>query len=1044
MDGLSNNHLRTPEEIRYTDCSSISPSGQLTSPVPFESVSQEVYHYMPGNNTNQQVMPPEMYWPYNNEPGRTSYNTSYTTPTGQYSYWRSSPYPNADVMMCKDWSSPSPDIFSYCPPPWPIETMSGCQGGNLHLVTHTNWPTSVATTSCEQGSNVDVPVSEAALPEDTGFARQQLSPCDYMATTDLDGLKIHLAKVVSPKMSVNGNTDKLIATQTEWRLKTRTSNNDEKYSPSLSSKVKSRKPELYKRQKILQRKREYAIREALNHLNSLLPLDNPNRKLSKNMILQTAIEYIRSLQEEFNITVDPQSNTEPEGPNIDPRGTPEIKEKRKKRKGDEGGKKSGEAIISKRQALKARRRPSSSKKLLFQSANHVPPTFSPQSAGSSDHPRDSSLSSSQSSAESLSDSSQTSSESSWPQDIVNSPPKRAHPLKASRFPIKWRLPDRRDNRKISIMLGDYWNCMSEGDKRPFQEMARELMRKTKATYPEFKYSALEQTGKVRPSQGGKEKSPRKQPSVGSRSLRNRRKEESFGEEEIKLQASNSPSFKRNLDSTTPKAEVIPKRRKQQTPRKAVLSLPEKRNNRAKSITKSESTHDIMCYHSDITNASSTSAMGIRRENVFWAYRPIRPRPSLVREVKPLLVDGNSRPNPTARSNTNSLGREPGHQQLTLYFKELSASRYAAPPFLETVKVTRERLLYLFGPKTFALTEELPWLKDWGQEITYVGKNINVSICYISLDFVTLRVCELTLNSSCSESQALQMCGKIFGEVCFALVKQIAEDISNGTLRGVITRSSQLTQSAFVGLYNKNEEQKYKSLKKLANGEIKMNDLLRKNMPLESNPPEPHPDLQKIMDEKEGLQKQVERLKANVAQMSDWLLEMREENSRLQNQTETDALVIASLREKLESSKSKRNKRKRTVTQDPCTQHCHDIITIKTENDPLVFDGDICDGQQPEKRKDGQGVAARPCDNWVQCDKCKKWRMLSNNTDPSDLPEKWFCWLNDTNINDCSIPEEKKPIGQASQLMSASYWSLYKKLRISWSSSDDSDDGDDTD
>ncbi|XP_048587160.1 uncharacterized protein LOC116619790 isoform X2 [Nematostella vectensis] len=144
-----------------------------------------------------------------------------------------------------------------------------------------------------------------------------------------------------------------------------------------------------------------------------------------------------------------------------------------------------------------------------------------------------------------------------------------------------------------------------------------------------------------------------------------------------------------------------------------------------------------------------------------------------------------------------------------------------------------------------------------------------------------------------------MCGKIFGEVCFALVKQIAEDISNGTLRGVITRSSQLTQSAFVGLYNKNEEQKYKSLKKLANGEIKMNDLLRKNMPLESNPPEPHPDLQKIMDEKEGLQKQVERLKANVAQMSDWLLEMREENSRLQNQTETDALIIASLREKEE-------------------------------------------------------------------------------------------------------------------------------------------------
>lgn len=30
-----------------------------------------------------------------------------------------------------------------------------------------------------------------------------------------------------------------------------------------------------------------------------------------------------------------------------------------------------------------------------------------------------------------------------------------------------------------------------------------------------------------------------------------------------------------------------------------------------------------------------------------------------------------------------------------------------------------------------------------------------------------------------------------------------------------------------------------------------------------------------------------------------------------------------------------------------------------------------------------------CDNWVQCDKCRKWRMLEDNVNLDELPDKWW-------------------------------------------------------
>lgn len=63
--------------------------------------------------------------------------------------------------------------------------------------------------------------------------------------------------------------------------------------------------------------------------------------------------------------------------------------------------------------------------------------------------------------------------------------------KANREKFKKLYPGR-DNRQISTKLGEYWKAMDKEEKLPFQDMARELMRKTKETYPDFKYSPTDQ------------------------------------------------------------------------------------------------------------------------------------------------------------------------------------------------------------------------------------------------------------------------------------------------------------------------------------------------------------------------------------------------------------------------------------------------------------------------------------------------------------------------------------------------------------------------
>ncbi|XP_018324877.1 zinc finger CW-type PWWP domain protein 1-like [Agrilus planipennis] len=45
--------------------------------------------------------------------------------------------------------------------------------------------------------------------------------------------------------------------------------------------------------------------------------------------------------------------------------------------------------------------------------------------------------------------------------------------------------------------------------------------------------------------------------------------------------------------------------------------------------------------------------------------------------------------------------------------------------------------------------------------------------------------------------------------------------------------------------------------------------------------------------------------------------------------------------------------------------------------------------------------------YVQCDSCDKFRYLADVMDPTDLPEKWYCFMNkDCEYNSCDVPEVK--------------------------------------
>ena len=66
------------------------------------------------------------------------------------------------------------------------------------------------------------------------------------------------------------------------------------------------------------------------------------------------------------------------------------------------------------------------------------------------------------------------------------------------------------------------------------------------------------------------------------------------------------------------------------------------------------------------------------------------------------------------------------------------------------------------------------------------------------------------------------------------------------------------------------------------------------------------------------------------------------------------------------------------------------------------------GEKKEEKK------AEPKQEWVQCDKCEKWRRLPPRIAPTDLPDVWYCSMNtwDINVATCTAIEDKhEPISK---------------------------------
>ncbi|KAK7270216.1 hypothetical protein RIF29_23209 [Crotalaria pallida] len=77
---------------------------------------------------------------------------------------------------------------------------------------------------------------------------------------------------------------------------------------------------------------------------------------------------------------------------------------------------------------------------------------------------------------------------------------------------------------------------------------------------------------------------------------------------------------------------------------------------------------------------------------------------------------------------------------------------------------------------------------------------------------------------------------------------------------------------------------------------------------------------------------------------------------------------------------------------------------------VKYTGNV-DAADADNGKGGVSVSVPPFvmeDNWVQCDRCHKWRLLPAGTNPDNLPEKWLCsmldWLPE--MNRCSFSEDE--------------------------------------
>jgi hypothetical protein len=67
---------------------------------------------------------------------------------------------------------------------------------------------------------------------------------------------------------------------------------------------------------------------------------------------------------------------------------------------------------------------------------------------------------------------------------------------------------------------------------------------------------------------------------------------------------------------------------------------------------------------------------------------------------------------------------------------------------------------------------------------------------------------------------------------------------------------------------------------------------------------------------------------------------------------------------------------------------------------------VIDNKDPQRNFSSKQLEdVMKLDNWVECDRCYKWRMLPPWVDVEDLPDKWYCSMNeDKKRSSCNAKE----------------------------------------
>ncbi|XP_078384111.1 uncharacterized protein LOC144666560 isoform X2 [Oculina patagonica] len=342
------------------------------------------------------------------------------------------------------------------------------------------------------------PVSEFLNPShgNLRWQNESISPVEAAPADETCQLNVQLpsAITVKPKKAITK-----ARTQTPWKLK------KQKSAPEAKSqnkrKGKPRKladPLTYMKQKTVQKERERKIRNELTHLSTMLPCNEPkNRQPSKKEILENAISHIMQLQENIR----------------------EAYMQKGLKTEDLKAILQDNNVLSPSQTCFSVVDQQNDADLISEDSSSLPSppeltidenfpsrSVSPISELSSHESVE--MLSSQGSVEMLSSQGSMEIEEISTKTLQNGNaetlvnhvkrPMNAFLLYSQQYRKAFKvLYPGRDNREISTILAKHWREMKPEQKEPYREKARELMRRTRETHPDFKYcEGKKETGVV--------------------------------------------------------------------------------------------------------------------------------------------------------------------------------------------------------------------------------------------------------------------------------------------------------------------------------------------------------------------------------------------------------------------------------------------------------------------------------------------------------------------------------------------------------------------